>query len=262
MEQIRFLKANEIDVKVKKVYTNDKNEGRALLLLYKTARVDMQILDEVFGRMNWCNEYKEIKGNMYCGVGVRESEDKDFVWKWDCGIESREDDEGNQKKGEASDAFKRACFKIGIGRELYTAPVIRIGVSVKQEGKGYKLSDSFAKYEVKTIEYNQETGEITKLVIVDRHGVQVFPENKQQNTPPAKKDTDAEKVKKNEELLQEALKTSKLTMDQVKAWVKAKTKKDIEPAKVDDKTFNELINAIKKPENQKKEDTPPKDDIE
>ena len=254
-KEIRLLTKDDIEVKVKKVL-----DGKALLLLYKTARVDMAILDEVFGVFNWCNEYKEIKGNMYCGVGVRESADKDFIWKWDCGIESREDEEGNQKKGEASDAFKRACFKVGIGRELYTAPVIYIKAETVADGKKHKLKDGFAKYSVKEIQYN-ENREITKLIIVDRKGVQVFPVNKVENTPAPKEDV--EKIKKNNETLQEALKDSTLTMEQVKEWVKKKTKKDIEPAKLDDKIFAELITAIKNPKNKKVEETPPpeEDDI-
>ena len=197
---------------------------------------------------------------MYCGVGVRESADKDFIWKWDCGIESREDEEGNQKKGEASDAFKRACFKVGIGRELYSAPVIYIKAETVADGKKHKLKDSFAKYTVKEIQYN-ENREITKLIIVDRKGVQVFPVNKVENTPAPKEDV--EKIKKNNETLQEALKDSTLTMEQVKEWVKKKTKKDIEPAKLDDKIFAELITAIKNPKNKKVEETPPpeEDDI-
>jgi hypothetical protein len=31
-----------------------------------------------------------------------------------------------KEKGEASDAFKRACFNLGIGRELYDYPMIQI----------------------------------------------------------------------------------------------------------------------------------------
>ena len=86
MEKPRLLSADEIEVKVKKV-----TEKGVVALLYKTARVDMDILDETYGPENWQDDYKEIKGNLYCGIGINE------VWKWDCGIESREDDEGNQK---------------------------------------------------------------------------------------------------------------------------------------------------------------------
>ncbi len=259
-KEIRLLTKDDIEVKVKKVL-----DGKALLLLYKTARIDMAILDEVFGVFNWCNEYKEIKGNMYCGVGVRESADKDFIWKWDCGIESREDEEGNQKKGEASDAFKRACFKVGIGRELYTAPVIYIKAETVADGKKHKLKDSFAKYTVKEIQYN-ENREITKLIIVDRKGVQVFPVNKVENTPAPKEEKKqpaitGEKLKERQQRLQEALANSEITLENAKKWAKIKSKQDIEPEQLSDDLFEALIQSITKPEYQKKkEETPPDED--
>lgn len=256
-KKIRLLTKDDIEVKVKKVL-----DGKALLLLYKTARVDMSILDEVFGKFNWCNEYKEIKGNMYCGVGVRESADQDFIWKWDCGIESREDEEGNQKKGEASDAFKRACFKVGIGRELYTAPVIYIRAETVVDGKKHKLKDGFAKYSVKEIQYN-DNNEIVKLIIVDRKGVQVFPVNKQETPPAPKKEEPQitnEIIEKRKAEIDKALETSVLTREDVKKWVKAKTKKDTAPELLTDVIYLELISAIMKPKNQKKEETPPDED--
>ena len=116
----RFLTADEIEVKVKQV-----KENGLVCLLYKTARTDMDLLDETVGAGNWTNDYKEIKGNLYAGIGIIQ-ENGGIQWKWDCGIESREDEEGNQKKGEASDAFKRAGFRWGIGRELYTSPFVWI----------------------------------------------------------------------------------------------------------------------------------------
>ena len=168
MCDIRLLKADEIEVKVKQV-----TKTGAIALLYKTARVDMQILDETFGVMNWETDYKEIKGNLYCGIGIRTSEDKPFIWKWDCGIESREDDEGNQKKGEASDAFKRAGFKVGIGRELYSAPFTFLPVATEEDKGRYKLSDRYQTFSVKEIEYDDNRS-ISKLVIIDNKGNQVF----------------------------------------------------------------------------------------
>ena len=111
-----LLNADQIEVKVKQVTAKG-----AILLLYKTARTDMELLDAVVGPMNWAVDYREIKGNLYCGIGITEDGDR-WVWKWDCGIESRADGDGNEKKGEASDAFKRAGFKWGVGRELYTSP--------------------------------------------------------------------------------------------------------------------------------------------
>lgn len=156
MEKPRLLSADEIEVKVKKV-----TEKGVVALLYKTARVDMDILDETYGPENWQDDYKEIKGNLYCGIGIN------GVWKWDCGIESRGDDEGNQKKGEASDAFKRAGFRWGIGRELYSAPFIWISAEkvnlVKTSNGRIYTNDRLA---VEKIVYN-EARKISGLSIIN-----------------------------------------------------------------------------------------------
>lgn len=165
---MRTLKATEIDVKVKQITAKG-----CLLLLYKTARVDMQILDETFTKANWQCDYKTINGVLYCGIGVFNKDANTWVWKWDCGIESREDGEGNEKKGEASDAFKRAGFKWGIGRELYTAPFIWAKVPTVKTEKGYQLEDKFLKFSVAKIEYDNE-GNIIGLVINDNKGNTVY----------------------------------------------------------------------------------------
>lgn len=169
---MRKLEANEIEVKVKKV--TDKG---CLLLLYKTARVDMQVLDETFGPQNWQCDYKTINGVLYCGIGVARTDNGQttWVWKWDCGIESRADEDGNEKKGEASDAFKRAGFKWGIGRELYTTPFIwaKVPTAYDKEHKKYVLVNPFQKFIVDTIEYN-EKGEISYLLITDEKGNKIF----------------------------------------------------------------------------------------
>ena len=110
--KIRNLLPEEYECRVNTIKANGLS-----LLLYKNARTDMNILDEVFGQDNWCDDYKEVKGNLYCGISVKTKDG--WITKWDCGIESRGND-GNEKKGEASDAFKRAGTKWGIGRELYT----------------------------------------------------------------------------------------------------------------------------------------------
>ena len=165
---MRLLKANEIEVKVKQV-----KENGLVALLYKTARTDMDVLDEEYGAENWQCEYEEIKGNMYCKIGIWSDKRSQWIWKQDCGIESREDGEGNEKKGEASDAFKRAGFKWGIGRELYTAPFIWISsdvATIKQYGQKYNCNDKFS---VKKIEYN-DNREIIALEIVNQKNKVVY----------------------------------------------------------------------------------------
>ena len=118
MCKFRDLRADEIECRVQSV-----KENGLVLLLYKDARVDMNILDETVGSSNWQREHYECKGNLFCRVGidvnaVEEISSPRWVFKSDCGTESNTE----AQKGEASDSFKRACFNWGIGRELYTAP--------------------------------------------------------------------------------------------------------------------------------------------
>ena len=159
MIEFPLLKKEDILVKVKQV-----TKAGALLLLYKTARTDAKYLDEVLGPMNWTNDYVEIKNNLYCRIGIREKEDQEFVYKMDCGIESDQDD-GQEKKAEASDAFKRCASKLGLGRELYTAPQIWAAVNTVQKGEKWFLEDKTAKYYVSKIEYDEKSRTIIDLEI-------------------------------------------------------------------------------------------------
>ena len=127
---MRALRADEIEVRVGSVGKKGAN-----MLLYKNARVDMAILDETYGEFGWQDKYEERKNVMYCSIGVK-SPDGEWVWKEDCGTESFSE----AQKGEASDAFKRAGFRWGIGRELYTAPKIQLECATEEYAKNkYKL---------------------------------------------------------------------------------------------------------------------------
>lgn len=119
----RALTKDDIEVRVQSA-----NENGFVLLIYKNARVDQNILDETFGAFGWQNKYEEYKGNLYCSIGIR-AESGEWIWKSNCGTESNTEKE----KGEASDAFKRSGFNWGIGRELYTAPNIKIKGNVKEK---------------------------------------------------------------------------------------------------------------------------------
>lgn len=94
------LSADQIECKVKQVSAKG-----VVVLLYKTARVDMDMLDQFVGPTNWKNSYRDIDGVLYCAIGIRDNDTGEWVSKEDCGIESRADGEGNEKKGEASDAL-------------------------------------------------------------------------------------------------------------------------------------------------------------
>lgn len=149
---IRLLRADEIDVRVQSISKEDKG---AVLLLYKDARVDMNILDETFGPENWQRNHEVINGNLFCNVGVKVK--GEWVWKQDVGVESY----AEKEKGQASDSFKRACFNWGIGRELYTGPFVWI--PNMDDMKGGKC---YTKFKVREISYNDKR-EIVSLVIVD-----------------------------------------------------------------------------------------------
>lgn len=160
----RDLKADEIECKVSAI-----NEKGLSLLLYKTARTDMQLLDETVGAFNWKCDYKEVKGNMYCGISIYYSNINEWITKWDCGVESAF---GDKEKGEASDAFKRAGFKWGIGVELYTSPFIYISAD-KCDIRPYKEKYmTYDKFHVEAIEITDK--EITGLAIKNQKGVRVF----------------------------------------------------------------------------------------
>lgn len=114
--EFRPLTKDEIECRV-----GTCSDKGASLLLYKDSRCDMRILDETYGIDNWQNSYETINGELFCTIMVR-TELGDWVSKQSNGSPSNMEAE----KGRASDAFKRACFMLGIGRELYTAPFIWI----------------------------------------------------------------------------------------------------------------------------------------
>ena len=116
MELSDPLKIEDVDFRIQSI----NNGGYATILAYKDARVDMQRLDDVYGAGFWQRRHEVIDGNLYCSVGVWNDSLAQWIWVQDVGTESYTDKE----KGQASDSFKRACFNLGIGRELYDYPVI------------------------------------------------------------------------------------------------------------------------------------------
>lgn len=169
-EQINFrpLTANEIECRVGNVA---KSGNGFFLLLYKNARVDQTILDETFGAWNWQSKYYQVKNTMVCSVGVYNEKRGEWIWKDNGGDD---DYQAEQVKAELSDAFKRACFNWGIGRELYYSPKIWINATNE--------NSTSARYSVKVIEYDDKK-RITRLVIInDKTKEVVFLFGKEQKT--------------------------------------------------------------------------------
>ena len=152
----RKLTANDVEARVQSA-----DEHGFVLLIYKNARVDQNILDETFTPFGWQNKYEEVKGNMYCSIGIKH--DNEWIWKSNCGTESYTEKE----KGEASDAFKRAGFNWGIGRELYTAPKTKIkGHTIERNGK---YVPEYYTFDVVRLEVSDELPRrITALTIIGK----------------------------------------------------------------------------------------------
>lgn len=150
MKLFRLLRADEIECRVSRC-----SEKGAVLLLYKTARTDADLLDETFGPENWQNDFTVIDGVLYGEIGIRVPGSTDWIWKRDAGVESNTEAE----KGRASDAFKRAGFKWGLGRELYSAPFTFIPAgkcNLKSSDRGGKtVWQCFDNFEVADIDYDE-----------------------------------------------------------------------------------------------------------
>lgn len=153
-----------IDFRVQSI----SEKGWCTVLAYKDARYDMKMLDMIVGCMNWGCDYKEFKGTLFCGVWIRDPETKEQIWKWNAGSPSNTD----AAKGEASDAFKRACFLWGIGRDLYDLPVIRFKLEPNEfrviDRGGKKIGQATWDFVLK--KYKWEYNEKGTLFAQDNHG--------------------------------------------------------------------------------------------
>ena len=86
----------------------------AMVLAYIEVRAIQDRLDEVVGKSNWRNEFKEgPSGGVVCGISIRCC--REWVTKWD----GAENTDVESVKGGLSGAMKRAAVQWGIGRYLY-----------------------------------------------------------------------------------------------------------------------------------------------
>ena len=171
------LDISDVDFRIQSI----NNGGYATILAYKDARVDMNRLDSVCGA-NWQKEFRyiESKGILFCRVGIKI--DNEWIWREDLGTESFSDKE----KGQASDAFKRACFNWGIGRELYDYPVIQVKLNSNEfTSDGQKAKQTWnlkLKDWVWAAEFDDK-GRIKKLTAKDDKGSLRYDSTSTQNAP-------------------------------------------------------------------------------
>lgn len=153
MSNFNFRNLTPQDIEVRTAFCKNNN---ATLLLYKDARTDMDILDDTVGQTNWKCSYECYKNTIYCTVSIYDNERNEWIGKSDCGEESNI----SASKGESSDAFKRAAFRWGIGRELYSTPKINIRLASNE--------NQYTKFFVREIKF--ENKKCTFLTIVDGNG--------------------------------------------------------------------------------------------
>lgn len=159
----RDLRKEEIECRV-----GSTNATGFSLLLYKTARADMTLLDETYGVNNWQCKYYQVKNTMICAISIWDEEKQQWIEKSDGG-----DDDFNAEKvkGECSDAFKRAGFRVlPSTRKLYNSPFIWITETEENKKSG--------RYEVKHIKFDEDS--VCELVIVNEKTKQVvysYPKN-------------------------------------------------------------------------------------
>jgi hypothetical protein len=179
--RFRALRADEIECRIGQIA---KNGNGLTLLLYKDSRTDRDILDETVGPEGWECYYDIIGGELFCTVAIWSEERQRWVSKQDVGTPSNMEAE----KGRASDAFKRACFRWGIGVELYTAPRIWVpsnACTIKQGNNGkYVCYDTFTVEQVEI-----KDGKITSLTIRNENtGKAVFTTAQQSKARASKPD--------------------------------------------------------------------------
>ena len=183
--QFRDLLCDEIELRV-----GSTNDSGFQLLLYKNARVDMALLDEVVGVGNWQREHIILGNDIYCRLGIWNKELNQWVWKTDAGSSGTIEEE----KSKASDSFKRAATNFGLGRCLYTAPFVWI-VTKDKNGKLTGEDKKTCRYSVKVIAYTNH--KISQLVIINDKTKQVvfsygYKENNSQNADLTPKTTETQ----------------------------------------------------------------------
>ena len=166
------------DVELRTAQIKKTNYGVYItLLVYKDARVDMKMLDKMFGPLGWQRHHREINGRLYCTISVYDKENGCWIEREDVGTPSNTE----EVKGESSDSFKRAGFNFGIGRELYDAPNIRFKLNEGEYADNGKIT-SYAKFRVSEMEYDAAKGEFTKFTVVDSNGNVRFSNGKAVNS--------------------------------------------------------------------------------
>lgn len=139
------------------------------MIAYVDARDVAAHLDNIVGAENWSDKYEDIKGNLFCSIGILCA--SGWVWKSDCGTESKTEKE----KGESSDAFKRAAVKWGVNRDAYRVGMVKL--KCKQYGNQYYPCDEKGTF-IKGEQLYSLCNSLAKIEELENYNLEEKQENK------------------------------------------------------------------------------------
>lgn len=129
-------------------------DGKVTLLCYQNGRNTMDALDKQFGEFGWKVEYKDVAGQIYGRLSIKDPDTGEWIYKEDTGEESNI----SASKGQSTDILKRLAVRFGYGRELYSVPRIVI----PDDGYGNHLK-------VSEVSWN-DSRECTHITLVNKFG--------------------------------------------------------------------------------------------
>ena len=147
-------------------------DGKVTLLAYQNGRNTMDALDKQFGEFGWKVEYKDVSGQIYGRLSIKDPETGEWIYKEDTGEESNI----SASKGQSTDILKRLAVRFGYGRELYSIPKI----VVDDDGYGNHLKVSEVSWD--------ENRNCTKIVLTNRFGKVMFTWDKDKETKPVQQE--------------------------------------------------------------------------
>lgn len=123
-----------------KIQTKPKPDKKGCCVAYIDSRDVQDILDEVCSPENWQSVFYEVKGKVFCKIGIKIWDE--WVWKSDSWAldESENVESETTSKWETSDAFKRAGVQWGIGRFLYEKEMVWI-TEAEYNAYKYKITE-------------------------------------------------------------------------------------------------------------------------
>lgn len=148
-----LMKPEDIELRPAQV-----KDGKVTLLAYQNGRNTMDALDNKFGEFGWKVEYKDVAGQIYGRLSIKDPDTGEWIYKEDTGEESNI----SASKGQSTDILKRLAVRFGYGRELYTIPRIVIN----DDGYGNHLN-------VGEVEWNDKR-ECIHITLVNKFGKVIY----------------------------------------------------------------------------------------